>query len=205
MFTALRSIVTPTTLSPGRCLAHRIGETHGPAWKAYASVQRSCPKRYNSRYMTDLGKAIVQARRAAGLTQAELARRSCTSQPAVNRYESGRVRPRPETVRRLLESCRMAAPRPSEALEASRNEVLAFARRHGASKVLVFGSVARGEDDPESDIDLLMDIPPTYGLFAMARLQRELSDLLGVRVDLGSVGDLRPRIRERVLAEARPL
>ena len=99
----------------------------------------------------------------------------------------------------------MAAPRPSEALEASRDEVLAFARRHGASKVLVFGSVARNEDDPESDIDLLMDIPTTYGLFAMARLQRELSELLGVRVDLGSVDDLRPRIRERVLAEARPL
>jgi predicted nucleotidyltransferase len=71
--------------------------------------------------------------------------------------------------------------------------------------VLVFGSVARDEDDPDSDVDLLMDIPPTYSLFAMARLQRELSVLLGVQVDLGSVDDLRPRIRERVLAEARPL
>ncbi|MDQ6772635.1 MAG: helix-turn-helix domain-containing protein [Candidatus Dormibacteraeota bacterium] len=45
----------------------------------------------------------MQARRSAGLTQAELARRSRTSQPAVNRYESGRVRPRPDTLRRLLE------------------------------------------------------------------------------------------------------
>jgi uncharacterized protein len=155
--------------------------------------------------MIDLAKAIVQARRAAGLTQAELARRSRTSQPAVNRYESGRVRPRPDTVRRLLESCRTAAPRPSEVLEAHRDEVLAFARRHGASRVLVFGSVARNEDDPDSDIDLLMDLPPTYGLFTMARLQRELSELLGMHVDLGSIDDLRPRIRARVLAEAQPL
>jgi predicted nucleotidyltransferase len=68
----------------------------------------------------------------------------------------------------------------------------------------VFGSVARGEDDGDSDVDLLIDIPPTYGLFAMARFQRELSDLLGVAVDLGSIDDLRPSIRETVMAEARP-
>lgn len=97
------------------------------------------------------------------------------------------------------------AIRPAEALRAHRDEVVAFARRHGASSVLVFGSVARGEDDSESDIDLLMDIPPSYGLFAMARLQRELAEILGVAVDLGSIDDLRPRLRERVLAEARPL
>jgi uncharacterized protein len=90
-------------------------------------------------------------------------------------------------------------------LEAHRDEVLAFARGHGAPRVLVFGSVARNEDGPDSDIDLLMDIPTTYSLFAMTRLQRELSELLGVPVDLGSIDDLRPRVRERVLAEARPL
>jgi predicted nucleotidyltransferase/DNA-binding XRE family transcriptional regulator len=154
--------------------------------------------------MSDPATAIVQARQIAGLTQAELARRSGTSQPAVNRYESGRVTPRPATLRRLLESCRKA-PRPSDVLQAHRDEVLAYARRLGASNVLVFGSVARGEDDYDSDVDLLIDIPPTFGLFAMARFQRELSDLLGVAVDLGSAEDLRPSIRERVLAEAQPL
>jgi predicted nucleotidyltransferase len=71
--------------------------------------------------------------------------------------------------------------------------------------VLVFGSVARGDDEAGSDIDLLMDIPPTCSLFGLARLQRELTELLGVPVDLGSEADLHPRIRERVLAEARPL
>jgi predicted nucleotidyltransferase/DNA-binding XRE family transcriptional regulator len=152
-----------------------------------------------------IGKSIAEARRAAGLTQGELATRSGTSQPAVNRYESGRARPRPATLRRLLDACRAAAPRPSVVLRARRDEVVAFARNYGASSVLVFGSVARGDDDVGSDVDLLMDIPPTYSLLTMARLQRELSELLGVPVDLGSVEDLRPRIRERVLAEARPL
>lgn len=155
--------------------------------------------------MADAAMAIAQARRTAGLTQQELARRSHTSQPAVNRYESGRVKPRPATLRRLLDACRTAAPRPSEVLRARRDHVLAFARQHGASSVLVFGSVARGDDDIGSDLDLLMDLPPTYSLFTMARLQRELSELLGVSVDLGSVDDLRPRIRGRVMAEARPL
>jgi len=155
--------------------------------------------------MSDAATAIAQARRAAGLTQQELARRTHTSQPAVNRYESGRVKPRPATLRRLLDACRTAAPRPSEVLRAHRDQVLAFARKHGASSVLVFGSVARGDDDSGSDLDLLMDLPPTYSLFTMARLQRELSELLSVPIDLGSVDDLRPRIRERVLAEARPL
>src|SRR5215472_12088286 len=106
--------------------------------------------------MTDQATAIVQARRAAGLTQTELARRSRTSQPAVNRYETGRVRPRPATLIRLLESCRTAPPRPSEVLAAHRDDVIAFARRHGATKVLIFGSVARDQDDADSDIDLLM-------------------------------------------------
>ncbi len=73
--------------------------------------------------MTGPAQAIIQARRAAGLTQAELARRGHTSQPAINRYERGSVRPRPDTLRRLLESCRTQAARPSEALEARRDEV----------------------------------------------------------------------------------
>jgi predicted nucleotidyltransferase/DNA-binding XRE family transcriptional regulator len=155
--------------------------------------------------MADPAMTIIEARRAAGLTQAELARRSHTSQPAVHRYESGRVKPRPATLRRLLDACRRVGRRPSEALRAHRGEVLTFARELGASKVLVFGSVARGEDDGDSDVDLLIDIPPTHGLFAMARFQRELSDLLGVAVDLGGIDDLRPSIRETVMAEARPL
>lgn len=155
--------------------------------------------------MTDAATTLVNARRGAGLTQTELARRSGTSQPAINRYERGKAIPRQATLRRLLQACASARPRPSQALATHRDEVREFARSHGASNVLVFGSVARGEDDEESDVDLLMDIPSTYGLMAMSRMRRQLSDLLGVPVDLGSAEDLRPRIRDRVLAEARPL
>ncbi len=65
--------------------------------------------------------------------------------------------------------------------------------------------MARGDDDSESDVDLLVDIPPTYSWFGRVGLQLDLSDLLGLPVDLGSESELHPRIKERVLAEARPL
>lgn len=151
----------------------------------------------------DPSAQIVEARKAAGLTQAALARRSRTTQSAINRYERGQVRPRPATLERILRSSRKR--RPSEVLAERRDEVLAFAREHGISSVRVFGSVARGDDDVESDIDLLMDIPSDYSWFGLVGLQLELSDLLGVSVDVGSESDLHPRIKERVLAEARPL
>ncbi|HEX4216151.1 MAG TPA: helix-turn-helix domain-containing protein [Candidatus Dormibacteraeota bacterium] len=150
------------------------------------------------------GPKIADARKAAGLTQAELAKRARTSQSAINRYEHGRVTPRKRTLERLLDACRRPL-RPSEVLTAHRQEILSFARQHGASKVMVFGSVARGEDDYGSDLDLLMDIPTTYSLFGLTRLQLELSSLLGIHVDLGSVDDLRPRTRDEVLRDARPL
>lgn len=150
------------------------------------------------------GSTIAEARTAAGLTQAELARRAGTSQSAINRYEHDRVMPRKRTLQRLLDACRRPL-RPSEILTARRDEVLAFAREHGASRVMVFGSVARGEDDYASDLDLLMDIPTSYSLFGLTRLQLELSTLLGIPVDIGSVDDLRPRTRDEVMRDARDL
>ena len=83
--------------------------------------------------------------------------------------------------------------------------MLRFSRERGIDNVRVFGSVARGDDDAESDIDLLVAIPSTYSWFSRIGLQLDLSDLLGVSVDLGSESELHPRIKDRVLAEARPL
>src|SRR6266852_95612 len=74
-------------------------------------------------------------------------------------------------------------------LEAKREDILRTAVKYGASNVRVFGSVARGEADAESDIDLLMD----------------LQDLLGRDVDIVTEKGLHDRIRERVLKEAVPL
>ena len=95
--------------------------------------------------------------------------------------------------------------RPSELLATRREEVLELIRRHGGSNVVVFGSVARGEDTEDSDIDLLCDLPPGTSLFDLAGIQIDLEDLLGVKVDLGTPRSLRGRIRNQVLAEAKPL
>lgn len=93
----------------------------------------------------------------------------------------------------------------SDELLAKRPQVLAIAARHGAGNVRVFGSVARGEDDADSDYDLVVEFLPGTGLFEHAALVGELEALLGRRVDVVSERGLRPRVRERVMAEARPL
>jgi uncharacterized protein len=87
-----------------------------------------------------------------------------------------------------------------DALRARRGEILATARRHGARTVRVFGSVARGEADAGSDLDLLVDLEPGHGLLDLCGLEREISELLGCRVEAGT--SLYPTVRERVLREA---
>ncbi|MGH9918939.1 MAG: nucleotidyltransferase family protein [Nitrososphaerales archaeon] len=79
------------------------------------------------------------------------------------------------------------------------------AAHHGLSNVRVFGSVARGEESEDSDVDLLVDIPPNVGLIRLARAQGELEKVLGVRVDLVPLSDLKPGVAASVLSEAVPL
>ena len=69
----------------------------------------------------------------------------------------------------------------------------------------VFGSVARGEESPESDVDLLVDVPEGVGLMTLGRCQAELEVLLGAPVDLVPSGDLKPVVAVEVLAEAMAL
>jgi predicted nucleotidyltransferase len=83
--------------------------------------------------------------------------------------------------------------------------VLETARRHGASNVRVFGSVARGEDGPESDVDLVVDLASGTGLVGLATLERELSSVLGAAVDLAPSDSLRPAVRDAIESEAIPL
>jgi predicted nucleotidyltransferase len=80
-----------------------------------------------------------------------------------------------------------------------------LAAEYGVREVRVFGSVARGEAGPDSDIDLLACLDPEVSLLRQAALVRHLQDLLGCRVDLVSERALRPRVRDRVLREAVPL
>jgi len=65
----------------------------------------------------------------------------------------------------------------------------------------VFGSVARGEDHADSDVDLLVDLPGEMGLFELGRLQSRLEKLLGSKVDLVPAADLKPGVRPRVYGD----
>ncbi|MEA3200624.1 MAG: uncharacterized protein QOE90_2052 [Thermoplasmata archaeon] len=87
-------------------------------------------------------------------------------------------------------------------IEARREEIRRVCERNGASNVAIFGSVARGEAGPASDLDLLIDLEPTRSLLDHIHLQHELQDLLGVRVDVVTRRGLHPLIREAVLREA---
>jgi predicted nucleotidyltransferase len=92
-----------------------------------------------------------------------------------------------------------------ELLKAMREEILRIAARHGARNLRVFGSVARGDADEQSDIDLLVEMEPGRSLLDHAALWLELQELLGRKVDVVSERGIKPRIRSRVLAEAVPL
>lgn len=86
-------------------------------------------------------------------------------------------------------------------LVSQRETILGVAAKRGASNIRVFGSVARGDHHPGSDVDLLVDLRPGVSLFDVAALRRELSALLGVSVDVVSTRALLPRDQD-VLAEA---
>ena len=93
----------------------------------------------------------------------------------------------------------------NEVLKNKREEILQVAARHGASNVRVFGSVARGESDEKSDLDLLVTMEAGRSLLDHAALWLELQELLGCEVDVVSDKGLRHRIGDRVLKEAVPL
>ena len=90
-------------------------------------------------------------------------------------------------------------------LKAHRKEILEIATHNGVENIRVFGSVARGEERPDSDIDFLVSLQTGRSLLDLARLLRELEALLGREVDVVTEAGLRPRIRPQVLKEVRPL
>jgi predicted nucleotidyltransferase len=89
-----------------------------------------------------------------------------------------------------------------EQLRARREQILATARRHGARTLRVFGSVARGDADVESDVDFLVELEPGRSLLDQGALLMELQEQLGCRVDVMTEAGLRPSMRARVLQEA---
>ena len=95
--------------------------------------------------------------------------------------------------------------RPSERLSEHRGEVLDLLERFGATNIQVFGSVARGEDTVDSDLDILVDFPPEVRLFKQCGIVADLMEILGCDVDLAEHNEVPERSRDRILGEARPL
>jgi uncharacterized protein len=90
-------------------------------------------------------------------------------------------------------------------VEKHREEILRIASRRGAYNVRIFRSVARGDADAGSDLDLLVDLEPGRSLFDLGGLLMDTRDLLGCEVDVVTERGLRARMRERVLKEAASL
>lgn len=92
-----------------------------------------------------------------------------------------------------------------DALNQKRSRILDLAAQHGARNVRIFGSMARGDAGPSSDVDFLVDMDSERSLFDMADLVSALEDLLGRKVDVVTENSLYWLVRRRVLKEARPL
>jgi len=92
-----------------------------------------------------------------------------------------------------------------EIIVSRKEQILALAAKYGASNVRIFGSVARGTADENSDVDFLVNLAPGRSLFDLGGLLYELQKLLGRNVDVITPAGLRPRIRDRVLKEAVPI
>lgn len=90
-------------------------------------------------------------------------------------------------------------------LQSKRSQILQIAARHGAQKVRVFGSVARGDARPDSDIDFLVDMEGGRSLLDLIELGQDLEELLEHKVDVLTDGGLSPHLEQRIHAEAVPL
>jgi predicted nucleotidyltransferase len=147
------------------------------------------------------------------MSQQELAARAGVTQSVISAYESGHRQPAIPTLAALVDATGnklvMGLRRPPRRMgrltgpvgrrvRRRRHDMVAAAATHGVRNLRVFGSVARGQDRPDSDVDLLVDLPPGLGLFGLGRVQAELEAILGTRVDLVPAQDLKPGVRARV-------
>ncbi|QGH70065.1 helix-turn-helix domain-containing protein [Pseudactinotalea sp. HY158] len=150
------------------------------AWGVGASWCRA----YVARHTRVAGNPARELRQAAGLSRAELARRSGVTQPNIAAYEEGRRTASAEMLERLQAATR---PLPHDALVAHRADLVSLAGRRGLRNLRVFGSAARGADRPGSD---LVTRAPGTGLLAITASAADASELLGVEVDVVTDGGL---------------
>lgn len=161
---------------------------------------------------------MSEARSRAGLSQSELARRAGVTQSVISEYEAGKRQPSLPTLSTLIAATgheltlglRRTDPAvrglPDTALgrrlRQHRQALLDAVAAVGGRNLRLFGSVARGEDGPSSDVDLLVDLPEGTGLFALLALEGALERILKVHVDLAPESSLKPRVRIEALADA---
>jgi len=166
------------------------------------------------------GTLLRRARLDAGLSQAELAVRAGVAQSVISAYESGHRQPALPTLAALVDAAgyelaidvrpqprrlsRLSGPI-GQRVRRRRKALAATAAAHGVTNLRVFGSVARGQDGPDSDLDLLADLPPGMGLFGLGRVQADLEAIIGSRVDLVPADDLKPAVRARASRDLVPL
>jgi predicted nucleotidyltransferase len=150
------------------------------------------------------------------LSQAGLAARAGITQSVISAYESGHRQPSIPALAALVDAAgyelvmglrrqprrlgRLSGP-VGRRVRRYRHDLIAAAAAHGIRNLRVFGSVARGEEHPDSDLDLLADLPPGLSLLGLGRAQADLEAILGVRVDLIPAADLKPGVRARVERE----
>jgi len=148
------------------------------------------------------GELIRAAREDIGMSQSALAAAAGMQQPTISAYESGRKQPRPESLRRIMTAART---RPSIPLAIYAEEILEEAKRFHLSNVRVFGSAIRGQDNEDSDIDLLVSLTSDASLFDLGGFAHEVEEITGFDVDL-LTDDLEDDEHFRhVLEEAIPL
>jgi uncharacterized protein len=157
---------------------------------------------------------LLEARRRSGMTQTQLAQRAGTTQSVISAYEGGRRQPSLPALLHLIAAtghaldgslvpaspgmpAPLSGPLGRRVLQ-HRERIKKVFDSYGAGNVRVFGSVARGAERADSDIDLLLDLPAGVGLFTLGRLRRELEDLLHARVDLVPADGLKPEARTQV-------
>ncbi len=162
------------------------------------------------------GVLLRQARQQAGLSQQELAARAGVTQSVISAYESGHRQPAIPTLAALIDAAGYELiigvrrqPRRLATLTGPvgrrvrrrRHDLVTAAAAYGVRNLRVFGSVARGQDGPDSDVDLLVDLPPGLSLFGLGRVRADLEAIVGTRVDLVPALDLKPGVRRRVERE----
>ncbi len=166
----------------------------------------------------DAGQLLREARTRVALSQAELALRAGVPQSVISEYEAGKRQPAVPTLARLVAATgheltlglertdptvRGLPDTPlGRRLRRHRKALLDAVKVAGGTNLRVFGSVARGEEGPDSDVDLLVDLPESTSLFAVLALEGSLERILQVKVDLAPVTSLKPRVRTEALADA---